>query len=280
MRLNFITNKYLLMWYLLCRDNKIPELDNFKTNFLSHYRKDYFLLIKEKDNIINLLKDYIPDDDFVFNSFYNTEEYKKIEKQTNKYRLSMLEFYDKYQKNIRKELTKLLKYELNINYNFCCVNKNIDVIEFYLKNNLIVLGKELKESEALGFYIFTIYKIIENEYKNYKPNEKEIVNAVLELVIYNELYTRLSGKNRYNIGNDNLKKLKNKIYPYFLMYMGVNSEDFDTRMNNDKIYFCDVKYDNNLKLMDLYSFISFIIKNKNKVFETKNLEKREKEEVL
>ncbi|MDD5979945.1 MAG: hypothetical protein PUC23_02400 [bacterium] len=278
MRLNFITNKYLLMWYLLCRENNISKLDNFKTNFLSHYRKDYFLLIKEKDNIISLLKDYIPDDDFIFNSFYNTEEYKKLEKETNKYRITMLEYYDNYQKSLKKELTKLLKYDLNINYSFCFVHEDINIIEFYLKNKLIILGKKLKENEVLGFYIFTIYKILANEYKDYKPNEKDIVDAILELVIYNELYTRISGKNRYNTGKENIKTIKDKIYPYFLMYMGVNALEFDSRMSNDGIYFDDIKYDNNLKLMDLYSFISFIIKNKHKVLETNNTFK--KEEIL
>ena len=146
---------------------------------------------------------------------------------------------------------------------------------------LIVLGKTIKKEEALGFYILILYKIFENEYKKFKPEEKEIVTSVLELVIYNELFTRVSDKNRYNIGNQNLRKTKEKIYPYFLMYMGVSSDDFEKRMNEDKIYFGDIKYDKNLKLMDLYSFISYIIKNKSINLDTKILKlKKEQEELL
>jgi len=281
MRLNFIINKYLLMWYLLCRESNINEVNKFKQNFLSLHRKESFMLIKEKNIIMNLLKDYIPDDDFIFNKFSNTDEFKKLLKDTNRYRISMLEAYDKNQKIIKKELNKLLKYNLNINYDICFVHKKLDVLEFNLKTNLIVLGKEIKSSETLGFYILLIYKILENEYNNFKPEAKEIVRAILELVIYNELFTRVSGKNRYNIGNQNLRKVKEKIYPYFLMYMGILESDFEKRMEEDSIYFDDLKYDKNLKLMDLYSFITFIIKNKTKVFETKILRnKKEQEELL
>jgi len=281
MRLNFIINKYLLMWYLLCRESNINEVNDFKQNFLSLHRKESFMLIKEKDIIMNILKDYIPDDDFIFNKFSNTDEFKKLLKDTNRYRISMLEAYDKNQKIIKKELNKLLKYNLNINYDICFVHKKLDVLEFNLKTNLIVLGKEIKSSETLGFYILLIYKILENEYNNFKPEAKEIVRAILELVIYNELFTRVSGKNRYNIGNQNLRKVKEKIYPYFLMYMGILESDFEKRMEEDSIYFDDLKYDKNLKLMDLYSFITFIIKNKTKVFETKILRnKKEQEELL
>ena len=130
-------------------------------------------------------------------------------------------------------------------------------------------------------YILIVYKILENEYKKFKPEEKEIVTSILELVIYNELFTRVSGKNRYNIGNQNLRKTKECIYPYFLMYMGILESDFDKRMEEDNIYFDNVKYDNNLKLMDLYSFITFIIKNKTRVLDTKILKvKKEQEEML
>ena len=281
MKLNFIINKYLLMWYLLCRESNINEVNDFKQNFLSLHRKEAFMLIKEKDIIMSYLKDYIPDDDFIFNKFYNTDEFKKLQKDTNKYRISMLEAYDKNKKELLKNLNKLLKYDLNISYDICFVHKKLDVIEFNLKTNLIVLGKDIKSSEALGFYILIVYKILENEYKKFKPEEKEIVTSILELVIYNELFTRVSGKNRYNIGNQNLRKTKEKIYPYFLMYMGIIESDFDKRMMEDSIYFDSVKYDNNLKLMDLYSFITFIIKNKTRVLDTKILKvKKEQEEML
>jgi len=281
MKLNFIINKYLLMWYLLCRESNINEVNNFKQNFLSLHRKEAFMLIKEKDIIMSYLKDYIPDDDFIFNKFYNTDEFKKLQKDTNKYRISMLESYDKNKKALLKNLNKLLKYDLNISYDICFVHKKLDVIEFNLKTNLIILGKDIKSSEALGFYILIVYKILENEYKKFKPEEKEIVTSILELVIYNELFTRVSGKNRYNIGNQNLRKTKEKIYPYFLMYMGILESDFDKRMEEDNIYFDSVKYDNNLKLMDLYSFITFIIKNKTRVLDTKILKiKKEQEEML
>lgn len=281
MRLNFIINKYLLMWYLLCRESNINEVNDFKQNFLSLHRKEAFMLIKEKDIIMSYLKDYIPDDDFIFNKFYNTDEFKKLQKDTNKYRISMLEAYDKNKKVLLKNLNKLLKYDLNISYDICFVHKKLDVIEFNLKTNLIVLGKDIKSFDALGFYILIVYKILENEYKKFKPEEKEIVTSILELVIYNELFTRVSGKNRYNIGNQNLRKTKEKIYPYFLMYMGILESDFDKRMEEDNIYFDSVKYDNNLKLMDLYSFITFIIKNKTRVLDTKILKvKNEQEEML
>ena len=110
------------MWYLLCRESNINEVNIFKQNFLSLHRKEAFMLIKEKDIIMSYLKDYIPDDDFIFNKFYNTDEFKKLQKDTNKYRISMLEAYDKDKKVLLKNLNKLFLFIPSF---FCCQNVNL-----------------------------------------------------------------------------------------------------------------------------------------------------------
>ena len=104
-----------------------------------------------------------------------------------------------------------------------------------------------------------------------KTNEKDIVDVVIELAITNELYTRVSKESKYKIGKKDLRELKEKIYPYWLMYLGVKEDDFDTYMVRDNIFFdkSKYKYEKMLKTVDIYSFIAFLVKNKRSIFKTK-----------
>ena len=64
-----------------------------------------------------------------------------------------------------------------------------------------------------------------------------------------------------------MRALKEKIYPYWLMYLGVKQEDMQKYMIRDNIFFNlnDYEYDKHLEYIDLVSFINYIIKNKRKV---------------
>ena len=85
------------------------------------------------------------------------------------------------------------------------------------------------------------------------------------------LYTRISKESKYSIGKKDLRELKEKIYPFWLMYLGVPIEDFEKYMVRDNIYFDKkaYKYEKIFKTIDIYSFIGFIIRNKKVILKTK-----------
>ena len=112
MKLDFILNDYLLMWHLLYESSVSEEIHNIKQVLWKDYKKEYSALYKEKDKILNDLDNYIPDDDFIFNIFETSPSYKKVIKETNKYRMSLLQLWDLNGKLYKKELANILKYDL------------------------------------------------------------------------------------------------------------------------------------------------------------------------
>ena len=147
----------------------------------------------------------------------------------------------------------------------------MDVVETDFKSNIITIGKKIITRDKDNFLTYLIYKIVKNEISRLKTNEKDIVDVVIELAITNELYTRVSKESKYKIGKKDLRELKEKIYPYWLMYLGVKEDDFDTYMVRDNIFFdkSKYKYEKMLKTVDIYSFIAFLVKNKRSIFKTK-----------
>ena len=102
MKLDFILNDYLLMWHLLYESSVSEEIHNIKQVLWKDYKKEYSTLYKEKDKILNDLDNYIPDDDFIFNIFETSPSYKKVIKETNKYRMSLLQLWDLNSKLYKK----------------------------------------------------------------------------------------------------------------------------------------------------------------------------------
>ena len=116
--------------------------------------------------------------------------------------------------------------------------------------------------------------VLKNEIKGIQKEYKEIVQAVLELAIHNELYTRISGKSNHLEGDNTLAFLKRQIYPYWLMYLGCDKEDMTHYMMRDQIAFDIDNYtiEKALKKIDLLEFIKFCIKNQKYIVRINNLE--------
>ena len=113
--------------------------------------------------------------------------------------------------------------------------------------------------------------------------EKEIVNAVVELAVINEIARKVNGQDAYELGDKTLKLIKRQIYPFWLMYLGYdNKEALLDRMIEDKIAFDIDHYpiDKNMKKMNLFEFIQFCIRNNRHILKLGNVLKIEKEEEI
>lgn len=271
MKLDIIVNKYLLIWHLLYQSSVSDEIHNLKQKLWNDNKKEYSLVHKDKEEILSSLEDFIPNDDLIYNLFEQNYLYKKIKHETNKYRNNILEIWDMNRKKYTKELSSILKFNLRDTYKICIVHPNLDVVETDFSSNIITIGKRIITRDKDNFLTYLVYKIVKNEISRLKTEERDILDVVVELAITNELYTRVSKESKYKIGKKDLRELKEKIYPYWLMYLGVPSSDFEKYMIRDNIFFDKNKYNYEklLKTVDLYSFIAFLIKNKKTIFRTK-----------
>lgn len=271
MKLDIVVNKYLLIWHLLYQSSVSDDIHNLKQELWLEYKKEYSLVHGDKEEILSLLDDFIPNDDLIYNLIEEAPQYKKIKQETNRYRNNILEIWDQNRKIYTKELQQILKFTLKNTYKICVVHPNLDVVETDFKSNTITIGKKIITRDKDNFLTYLIYKIVKNEILKLKTSEKDILDVVVELAITNELYTRISKESKYKIGKKDLRELKEKIYPYWLMYLGVKEESFDKYMVRDNIFFdkTKYKYEKMLRTVDIYSFIAYLIKNKKSIFKTK-----------
>lgn len=265
MNIEFVVNDYLLAWYLLFRPSFCEEVQKLKEKLWNNHQKQYISMQKENIEILKYTQDFIPDDDTLYNLIFDTEIFKDLKKETEKYRQKLLEVWDKNKKNINQNLDELLQIKDINSYTILVINPKIDVVEFIKSNpkKNISWGKKDTENNLLEALIHILYTILKYEIGDFQKENREIVTAILDLAITNELYTRISGVSKYSLGYKKLRLLRRQLYPYWLMYLGCDKEELVTYMMRDQIAFDIDKYtiEKGLRKVDLYGFIDFCCKN-------------------
>ena len=277
MNLNFVLNDYVLIWNLLFNASISQSLQSFKQKLWKNYRHSYNDLYKEEDQILKDPKNYIPSDDTIFDMVKNSDMYKNIRSDTEKYRLELLHSWDSLKKDLNKNLKEILKFDIKL-YHVLVVDKKLDIIGMTIPKsrrvNTITWGNR-SDSENYKLAIINIIEhIVRKELANYQTKYKDIVDAIIELAIDNELASRLLNKSVYLKGDKSLKFLKCQLYPYFLMYLGYSKEEILNRMMRDKIVFELDKYtfERGLATIDLKAFIDFCIKHQKHILKINELE--------
>ena len=277
MNLNFVLNDYVLIWNLLFSASISSNIQMFKQKLWKNYRHSYNDLFKEEEHILKDPKNYIPDDDTIFDMVKASDIYKEIREDTEKYRLELLHTWDKIKKDLNKNLKEILRFDIKL-YHVLIVDKKLDVIGMKIPKsrrvNTITWGNRVDSDNYTLAIINIIEHIVRKELANYKSEYKDIVDAIIELAIDNELTSRTLKKSVYLRGDSSLKYLKRQLYPYFLMYLGYSKEEILNRMMEDKIIFELDKYtfERQLATVDLKTFINFCIKNQKHILKIKELE--------
>lgn len=277
MNLNFVLNDYVLIWNLLFGASISSNIQGFKQKLWKNYRHSYNDLYKEEEHILKDPKNYIPDDDTIFDMVKASDIYKEIREDTEKYRLELLHTWDKIKKDLNKNLKEILRFDIKL-YHVLVVDKKLDVIGMKIPKsrrvNTITWGNRVDSDNYTLAIINIIEHIVRKELANYKSEYKDIVDAIIELAIDNELTSRTLKKSVYLRGDSSLKYLKRQLYPYFLMYLGYSKEEILNRMMEDKIIFELDKYtfERGLATVDLKTFINFCIKNQKHILKIKELE--------
>ncbi len=278
MKLEFQVNDYLLTWTLLYGASISQRIHTFKQKLWTTYKKQYNRSTNDKDEMLMDIKNYLPNDDILYNLVLETEIFEQLKEETEKHRLALMKVWDQNKKEVVKNINDIIRFPLKAKY---------DIVVLHPKMDTYLLSNECKSTIGWGFkndledelmtltnIVYTIIKTemsdFEKEYKKYK----EIIQAILELAIHNELYTRLSKKSNYLDGDPTLTFLKRQIYPYWLMYLGCEREDMTHYMMRDKVAFDIENYvvETQLKKINLYEFIKFCIKNQKYIIRINSLE--------
>ena len=265
MNVEFIVNDYLLAWNLLFRPSISEDIQKMKERLWKNYPKQYMKIEKENVEILKYTSDFIPDDDTIYNMIFNTEEFKIVKRQTDKYRRFLMRIWDTHQKEIQNSLKELLRFKVENKYQILVVHPFLDNVEF-LKTNPkknVVWGKKEDTQDGLKAIIRILFTLVKYEVGDFQSQNKEIVSSIIDLLVTNEIYTRITGVSKYEEGLKKLKFLKRQIYPYWLMYMGADREELVSYMMRDQMPFDIDKYpvEKGLRKVDLFGFIDFCCKN-------------------
>ena len=276
MNVEFIVNDYLLAWNLLFRPSISEDIQKMKERLWKNYPKQYMKIEKENVEILKYTSDFIPDDDTIYNMIFNTEEFKIVKRQTDKYRRFLMRIWDTHQKEIQNSLKELLRFKVENKYQILVVHPFLDNVEF-LKTNPkknVVWGKKEDTQDGLKAIIRILFTLVKYEVGDFQSQNKEIVSSIIDLLVTNEIYTRITGVSKYEEGLKKLKFLKRQIYPYWLMYMGADREELVSYMMRDQMPFDIDKYpvEKGLRKVDLFGFMDFCCKNQKYIIRLGNLE--------
>ena len=274
MRLHFKTNDYLLTWNLLFGASFSQPIHEFKQRLYRTHRRQYELIQKDKKEMLRDIKNFIPDNDTLYNLVFETDVFTRLKQDADKHRLELLKMWDQSKKSVNENIKSILKFSLKDDYNVLVLNPVMNTALFEKGSCNIGWGFKDDTKDASRTFTSITYCLVKSELSGFQKDYKDIVNVVLELAIKNELYTRLSGSSSYKIGDKSLVFLKHQIYPYWLMYLGCEKEDFTSYMMRDGIAFDIDKYEVNEKLkeLNLLEFIEFCIHNQKKIISIKQLE--------
>ncbi len=274
MRLNFSINDYLLTWNLLYGTSFSEVVHEFKQKLYLTHRKQYNNLAKDKDEMLLDIKNFIPDDDTLYNLVFESNLFSKLKEDTEKHRTVLLKIWDKYKKAVNESIKEILKFPLQEEYTVLALHPIMDSVLTTPNSTSIGWGNRKDVKNPALTITNIMYYIVKNEIGPVEKKFQEIVDTILELAIKNELYTEISGTSNYVQKDEKSSLLKRQIYPYWLMYLGCEKEDFPSYMMRDGIVFEMDRYiiDKTIKKMNLYEFIEYCIRNQKKITRISELE--------
>jgi len=268
MELEFYIDDYLLMWELLFTRSFSNKFNNYKTKLWKIYNSEYKKMYDDKNKMLNDLDNYIPDDDTIYNILEDTVEYKNIIDYVEKYKISIISVWDKYKKDINKNLKRILKRRLPL-YKVLIVYDKLNMVEVVEVNNVnyIILGKHFSNPISIIYDI--LYVILKQEYSK----NTSYFNTIVAMVI-NELSTTISNKSLPYLATNQDNGIKTKIYPYFLMYLGISKKDVKNYMKKDNVFFDENRYIYNYDLsrIDIYDFIEYVNNNINDILSNNDID--------
>ena len=166
-----MVNDYVLIWNLLFQASISERIHKLKQKLWLNYKKEYNNTYRDKELMLKDPKNFIPNDDSVYNIVLETKEYEKIKKDTEKYRNQVLKIWDNNKKEITKIIKSITRMEIKP-YQILVVSDLLDVMDTTTakdaKVNTIVLGKKVTSDTSIKLLIELIFQLLKKELKSYK----------------------------------------------------------------------------------------------------------------
>lgn len=283
MNIEMEVNDYLLAWYLLYGASLSKEIDRFKKNLYTKFQKEYNFCYKDRSEIIKYGKDFIPDNDILYNAVLESNLFKSLKKETMHHKMHIEKLWESNKKEINSYLKEVLRISFPKEIRLYIIHPRLEIIDFLKDFNALIWGSDKDKYDALTVMLMTITKgLLKEKHSNLK-NYDEVFNSVLELAIINEIGKRISKSYNYELGDPVFKLIKRQIYPFWIMYLGyTEKETLLNKMIDDRIGFDLDKYpiDKNIKKLNLSQFIDFCAKNSRHILKLNNIMKIEQEEEI
>ncbi len=275
MNVKFFVNDYILIWNLLFQASISEQIYNLKQKLWANFKTEYNNTFRDKNLILQDPKNFIPNDDTIYNIMIETREYEKLKRNTEKYRMELMKLWDSNKRLIDAFVKSVIKKELH-DYKIFVVNEDLDVIDTDFRDDkvaTIIIGKKIDKKEPMRIILDIVMAIIKEEIK-FQDDKKDLGDAIIELAVLNEFATMLTKKSCYISGQPSLTSIKRSLYPYWLMYLSVPKGEFQTYIARDKIDFDvnDMAYEKELKKMSLEEFINFCYRNRRYIIRPEKIE--------
>lgn len=273
MKIEFLVNPYLLVWNLLFAPSISLKTNAYKKKLWLVYKNEYKKIENDKEQILLELKNFIPDDNTMYEKVEDTNVYERLVSDATRHRIELLRIWDTNKKEITKSIKEILKVELG-KYNVLVLPSYMDSVIKIDNVKNIGWGKKQDLNDKIETITSIIHTLVSVDLPKYEDElDNQIKDACLELMIKNELYTRLNNKSNNLAGSRDLKDIKQEIYPYFLMYLGIDLDSTTKYMARDNFAFDISKYTNEYKLRELnyIEFIDFIVRNKKLILKIKKI---------
>ena len=262
MRINFIKNNYLLIWNLLYGPSISIKTHAFKQKLWLTYKKEYKALASDKDEILMDIKNYIPNNNTLYDKIEDLKIFETLEKEAEKHRLELMKIWDFHKKRLIKEFDNIFRMKLDT-YQVVVLPPAMETCLAVSHSSTIGWGKKKDLEDGLYTILQIVYQFIKKQVAYTEKLDQDIAESILELATLNECYTRIKESN-YLTGNKELVSLKKELYPYFLMYLGIDLEATPQYMRRDNMAFDMEKYTNEIQLrnLNILEFIDFVVRNK------------------
>ena len=275
MNIKFYVNDYVLVWNLLFQASISEQIYKLKQKLWTNYKEEYNNTYRDKNLILKDAKNFIPNNDTIYNIVLETKEYEKLKKQTEKYRVELMKIWDENKRLLNAFFKSIIRKEIKP-YTILVINEELNVIEVVNQESeigTIIVGKKVDKKEPTRVIVDIAMAILKNETKITKE-KNELATAILELAILNELATILTKKSCYISGTPSLVNIKRCLYPYWLMYMAVPKAEFLTYMSRDKIAFDhnNMAYEKELRKINLEGLIDYCYRNKKYILKNEKID--------